>query len=167
MRKARLHIAFPRFPSARHRILRKIPHLGYEIRSAALMHEMQYRHCRIARLGKTPANLDVTAHCRGKTLAEQRNHAAEVMSAPHCGDVSRRAAKATVTPGNRIVPVNREAQRVCRARVVESRNRNRTTGEDLTSDHHSRQAGERRASQHVIDAEYMPVVIEERFRSGG
>src|SRR5271167_94050 len=109
MRKARRHVAFPRFPSARYRTRRKIPHLGCEIRSAALMHEVQDRHCRSARLGKAPANLDVTAQCRRKTFTEQRNHAAEIMSAAHCGDVSCRAAKATVTPGNRIVPVDREA----------------------------------------------------------
>src|ERR1700741_4176860 len=103
MRKARRHVAFPRFPSACYRTRRKIPYLGCEIGSAALMHEVQDRHCRAARLGKTPANLDVTAQGRRKTLTEQRDHATEIMSAAHCGDVSCRAAKATVTPGNRII----------------------------------------------------------------
>ena len=61
MGKARRHVAFPRFPSARYRTRRKIPHLGCEIRSAALVDEVQDRHRRVARLGKTTANLDVTA----------------------------------------------------------------------------------------------------------
>src|SRR6516162_9100887 len=109
MGKARRHVDFSCFPSARYRTRRKILHLGCEIGSAALMHQVQNRHCRAARLGKTPANLDVTAQGRRKTLTEQRDHAAEIMSAAHCGDVSCRAAKATVTPGNRIVSVDREA----------------------------------------------------------
>jgi hypothetical protein len=61
MGKARRHVAFPRFPSARYRTRRKIPHLGCEIRSAALVYKVQDRHCRVARLGKTTANLNVTA----------------------------------------------------------------------------------------------------------
>ena len=164
MGKARRHVAFPGFPAAGHGTRRKIPHLGSEIRRAALMHEMQDRHCRSARLGKASANLDVTAQCSRKTLAEQRNHAAEIMSPAHCGDVSCRAAKATVTPGNRIVPVDREAQRVGRARIVESRNRNRAAGEELTANRNGRQSRERRTSKHVIDAKHVPVVVEERFR---
>src|SRR6516162_6167536 len=108
MGKARRHVDFSRFPSARYRTRRKIPHLGCEIRSAALMHEMQNRHCRRARLGKAPANLDVAAQCRRETFTEQGNNAAKIMSAAHCGVVSCRAATTTVTPGNRIVPVDRE-----------------------------------------------------------
>jgi hypothetical protein len=165
MRKARCHVTLPRFPSARYRTRRKIPHLGSEIRSAALMHEVQDSHRRAARLGKTPANLDVTAQGGRKTLTEQRDHAAEIMSAAHCGDVSCRAAKATVPSGNRIVPVDREAQRVGRARIVESRNRNRAAGEELTANRNGWQSRERRASQHVIDAKHVPVVVEQRFRS--
>jgi len=80
MRQARRHIAFPCFPSARYRSGRKIAHLGVEIRGAALMHEVQDRHCRRTRLGQAPANLDVAAQCRWKLLAEQRNHAAEIVS---------------------------------------------------------------------------------------
>ena len=165
MGKARRHVAFPSFPSARYRTRREIPHFGCEIGSAALVHKVQDRHCRVARFGKTTANLDVTAQGRRKTLTEQRDHAAEIMSAAHCGDVSCRAAKATVTPGNRIVPIDREAQRVGRARIVESRNRNRTAGEELTANRNGRQSRKRRASQHMIDAKHVPVVVEERFRS--
>jgi hypothetical protein len=61
MGEARHHVALPRFPSARYRTRRIIPDLGTEIRSATFVHKVQYRHCRIARLGKTTANLDVTA----------------------------------------------------------------------------------------------------------
>ena len=61
MRKASRDVAFSRFPSARYRTRRKIPHLDCDIGSAALMHEAQYRHCHGARLGKASTDLDVTA----------------------------------------------------------------------------------------------------------
>jgi hypothetical protein len=99
-------------------------------------------------------------------LPEQRNHSAEIMSAAHCIDISCRAAKATMTPGNRIISVDCETQRVGRSRIVESRHRNRTAGEELMANCHGREAWERRAGQHMIDAEHVPVVVEERFGSG-
>ncbi len=165
MRKACRHITFPRFPSARHCTRRKIPHLGCEIRTAALVHQVQDGHCRIARLRKTPAYLDVAPRCRWKTLTEQRYHAAQIMNAPHCGDVSRRAAKPAVTAGNWVVPVDCKAQSVGGPRIVKSRNRNRTAGEELTANRNGRQAWERHTSKHMINAEHVAVVVEERFRS--
>ena len=89
------------------------------------------------------------------------------MCAAQRGDVSRGAAKTTVTsPGNRIIPVDRKAQCVGRARIVEGRNRNRTAGEKLTANRDGRHARERRASQHVLDSKHVPVVVEKRFCSG-
>src|SRR5215472_7842460 len=101
MRKARRDVAFTRFPSTRYSTGRKIPHLDCEIGSAALMHEMQDSHCCGTRLGKAPADLDVTAQCRRQPFTQQRNHPAEIMCAAQRGDVSRGAAKTTATsPGN-------------------------------------------------------------------
>ena len=70
MRKARRDVAFACFPSARYRAGRKIPHLDCEIGSAALMYEVQDRHCRCTRLGKASADLDVTAQCRRQPFAQ-------------------------------------------------------------------------------------------------
>jgi hypothetical protein len=120
MRKARRDVAFPCFPSPRYCTGRKIPHLDCEIGSAALMYEMQDRHCRGTRLGKASADLDVAAQCRREPFTQQRNHPAKIMCTAQRGDVSRGAAKTTVTsPGNGIKPVDCKAQCVGRARVVE------------------------------------------------
>src|SRR6516225_10784428 len=155
MGKARRLVAFPGFPAAGHGTRRKIPHLGSEIRRAALMHEMQDRHCSSARLRKASAHLDVTAQCRRKPFTEQRNHSAEIMSAAHYGDVSCRAAEAALSPGNRVVPVDGEAQRVSRARIVEGQNQNRTAGEELMVNRDCRHTRKRRAGEHVIDAKHV------------
>ncbi len=95
------------------------------------MNKVQDRHGRVARLGKTATDVDITARRGRQTLTEQRDHSAEIMSAAHCGDVSSRAAEAAMAPGNRVVAVNGEAQRIGRARIVQDGHRDRATGKEL------------------------------------
>src|SRR5947208_5594252 len=103
MRQARGYVASSCLPAPRHSARREILHLGGEVRRIALVNEVQDRHRCIAALGKAPANLDVTVRCRRQALAEQSNHAAEIMRAPHCSDVTCRAAEAAMTSGHRII----------------------------------------------------------------
>jgi hypothetical protein len=166
MRKARRHVILPSFPSTSYRTGREIPHLECEIRSAPFMHKVQDRHRRCTCLRKAPTNVDVAARCRWKTFTEQRHHAPKIISATHYRDVTRRAASTTVTAGSRIVTVDDKAQRVGRSRIAKGRNRNRTAGKQLTANGDSRHAEEGDASQHMINAKRVSVIIEERFRSG-
>src|SRR5262249_43030160 len=110
MREARRRVTFSPLSSSRHRGPGQNPHPCCEIGTIALVYEVEDRHRRVARLSQTPVNLDVTARARRKTLAEQRYHAAEIMNAAHRSYVPRRAAKAAMSAGNRVVAIYRKAQ---------------------------------------------------------
>src|SRR6266700_1099063 len=57
MSKARPDVAFSRLPAPRHGGGGEVGHLGGKIGGVAFMHEVEDRHCRVARFGETTADI--------------------------------------------------------------------------------------------------------------
>ena len=120
----------------------------------------------LARLGEASADIGIAAQRRRQPLAQQRDHAAQIVVAPHRRDLARRAADAAARAGDRIVAVDHEAQRIGRPRIVQRRDRHRAAAIALAVDRDRRQSRQRGARQHVIGAEHVAVVVEIGLGSG-
>src|SRR5262245_7945578 len=85
------------------------------------------------------------------------------MCATHGSDVARRATEAAMSSRHRIITIDREAQRVRGASLVQGGNRDRAAAEHLSTDCNGWQSWKRRAGKHMVQSEHMPVVIEKRL----
>src|SRR5437868_266136 len=88
------------------------------------------------------------------------------MRAPHCSDVPCRAAEAAMTSGYRIITIDRKAQRVGGASLIQSANRDCAAAKNLATDRNGRQSRKWRPGEHMVQSEHVPVIVEERLGSG-
>ena len=129
------------------------------------MDEVQDRHCRVARLRQAATDIDITAKSGRKPLPKQRDPASKVMRATHSSDLSRRTADPAMGSRDWIVAIDGKAQRISRASLVQGGNGDGAAAIELPVDRDRRQTRQRAACQHVIGAEHMPVIVEERLGS--